>query len=419
MELRFVMKIWVFMFVLLGYGRTSAQDFEYKNYVYVTDIKSVKLFPVGQPLEFPALKMSGGNRLKMEFDLLSKDYQNFTYRIFHCDQDWTRSDLTDIEYLNGFQGEELRRHEPSRNTFVPYFHYELHIPNKDVVLTKSGNYLLAIYDADDDELPVVTRRFIVYEDEINWGVVKRKSVGIDRFFSHQSMDISAFMDDFKVGLPMRDLSATVMQNGRWDLATSGVVPLFQVGDKLILDNQGKVAFKGGNEFRSLDIRTLDYARDGVQEVVWNEKNTEVIKQIEYPREGGSFLTRYDANGNFILQNKDGGSVATNGDYAAVKFRFKYQPGNEVYVSGAFSDYVVEDDFKMTYNEAEELYETTLIMKQGFYDYMYVIKDPRDGTVKSLEGNYFDANNEYNFIMYYRTPQDRYDRIIGYTTVKYH
>ena len=80
----------------------------------------------------------------------------------------------------------------------------------------------------------------------------------------------------------------------------------------------------------------------------------------------------------------------------------------------FNNYSLSDEYKMDYNKKTGVYEKALLMKQGFTNYQYVITDKIDKIdhENAIDGNYFETENFYSAIIYYRGNNDRYDRVIG-------
>ncbi|MEM9848648.1 MAG: type IX secretion system plug protein domain-containing protein, partial [Bacteroidota bacterium] len=159
------MKFWTLLVSLFLCAYTSfsqPEDYEFIDYTYQDYIKSVKFHPAGLALGYPIIDLETNNTLKLSFDDLEYEVSNYFYKVVHCDADWTPSNLSELEYVDGFAESRIRSAEYSFNTFTAYTHYDLYLPNQDTRLTKSGNYLLIIYNEDDDEL-ILTRRFMVVE----------------------------------------------------------------------------------------------------------------------------------------------------------------------------------------------------------------------------------------------------------------
>jgi hypothetical protein len=73
-----------------------------------------------------------------------------------------------------------------------------------------------------------------------------------------------------------------------------------------------------------------------------------------------------------------------------------------------------EDTKMNFNAETNLFEGLLFLKQGYYDYQYLIKE-KGKTLQDIsltEGSHYETNNEYSIFVYYRDPGTLYDQLIG-------
>lgn len=71
---------------------------------------------------------------------------------------------------------------------------------------------------------------------------------------------------------------------------------------------------------------------------------------------------------------------------------------------------------MKYNAARQRYEGQLLLKQGYYSYQYLMDTGNGrGTTNPVEGNYYQTENEYSILVYYRQAGARYDRLVGWRT----
>ena len=68
---------------------------------------------------------------------------------------------------------------------------------------------------------------------------------------------------------------------------------------------------------------------------------------------------------------------------------------------------------MVFNPNKGVYEATLLMKQGFYNYKYVVID-KENTLQegAISGNFDETENNYKVLVYYRDLGARYDKLIG-------
>jgi hypothetical protein len=116
-----------------------------------------------------------------------------------------------------------------------------------------------------------------------------------------------------------------------------------------------------------------------------------------------------------------GNSSVNGDYAKVYFTYNHgtqNPYGEFYVLGRFNNCTVSEDCKMTYNIENRRYEAVLYLKQGIYDYMIGFKSAKSNVVdySLAEGNFYEAENDYRILVYYRRTGKRYDELIGMKTI---
>ena len=104
------------------------------------------------------------------------------------------------------------------------------------------------------------------------------------------------------------------------------------------------------------------------------------------------------------------------EYAWIHFSLdhpKRDPNEAIYLYGNFNNYVLEDATRMQYNENTRRYELPLLLKQGFYNYKYVVtKDGKKLDENPVSGDFWQTENEYDVLIYYRPPGGRYDELIG-------
>lgn len=403
------------MIIALLALNSTAQDILYDNYVYVTNIRSVKFHPVNQPLEPPVAFVNNSDRLVLSFDDVSGDTKDYQYKIIHCDYQWEPSGMEDIEYLEGFLDGEIRNPIFSVNTWVSYTSYNLVLPNRNFRWTKSGNYILLIYE-DDPSLPVITRRFTVVDSKVFVKAEARRAIEVSKMYTDQVFDISINTNEYRIVNPMTNIYVSITQNNRWDNALIGLQPLFTQGNEIVIDNRGKINFPAYKEFRELDIRSLDFGNETIEKIDLNEDGTDVYVFPDYPRPTRNYLTRLDANGQYVIDNKDG--ELQSADYADVIFTLKSPEYLEdVYVAGDFTDYKADEMYKMEYDPNEEAYILSIPLKQGYYNYMYGVKKKDGMDYTELEGSNADAENSYQVYVYLKEPGARYDRLIGFSSFK--
>jgi len=73
---------------------------------------------------------------------------------------------------------------------------------------------------------------------------------------------------------------------------------------------------------------------------------------------------------------------------------------------------------MKYNESTQLYELDLLLKQGYYNYVYTtLSDGNNqGDDSVIEGSFFETENEYLILVYVRLMGTNYDQLLGYKRI---
>jgi len=395
-------------------------DIVYHDHIYYDHLKSVKFTHRGLRTTLPIIDLGKRGSLMLKFDDMEGGGNLYTYEIIHCTKDWERSDIEKIEYLEGFDNEEIENIQFAAGTIYDYTHYQLTIPNEDVRWTVSGNYLLVIYEGDDsDRIPVITRRFMVVEPMVSIGGSIESPFSVTKLKTHHRIEITAFLnEDVNITDPVTELEAVVIQNGRWDNAITNLAPKFQARNQINWDRTDQILLPALKEFRNFDIRSFKYTTDFVHSIDLRKNSNDVLLELAEKRTYRNYLSDIDANGRFILTNSERSEPDISSDYANVIFSldsdFIFE--KDVYVMGAFTDWQVREEFKLEYDDSRNLYVGQALMKQGYYDYMYVTKD-KDGVIncEDLEGSWFETENDYTLLMYYQEFGSRYDRLIASAT----
>ena len=408
------------LIALLPSGILHAQDegIRYENYIYDDDIRTVQLHLNGASQTNPMLELRPPNgALVLEFDHLGGDIKDYLYTFVHCNSNWEPSDLVDNEYIEGYNEDRILEFENSLNTLTPYVHYTLRLPNSNMRWTKSGNYLLKIYDNDDEKRLVLTRRFLVVESQ--WGIEAQfvRPARVDKFDTHHEIDFTINYRNFRIQNPQQDVKAYVMQNFRWDNMIGPLPPFAQRETKLVYDYQDKVVFPAGKEWRFFDMRAFDSRGEGVKRMSEKDDYYEVTLYTEQSRGTSSYLFRADLNGKYAIDNKQYNQTLAECDYAKVLFSLTQNApleDEDVYVFGELSDWRLLPEFKMEYLPEAKAYIAEPFLKQGYYNYMYVfLKDGTSfGDESWLEGNHYETENNYWILVYHRPQTERYDKLVA-------
>lgn len=386
--------------------------------IYDMDIMSVQFHLRGAPLTFPMVDLKAANgTLILEFDHLGTDIRDYLYTLEHCNADWQRSDLDDNEYIDGFTEDRILESYNSFNTLQQYVHFTLALPNRNMRWTKSGNYLLKVYDNTEEKQLVLVRRFLVVES--GWSVATDfvRPARVDKMNTHQEIDFEVSTKGMRVQYPQKEVQAYVLQNGRWDTALGPIPPFVVRQDQLVFDYQDKIVFPAGKEWRYFDMRTFDYRGEFIRDIRRSASDYyEVTLQMDESRAGGTHLSYGDLNGRFSIENLNANQGLDECDYAEVLFSIKQNlplDNEDVYVFGQLSDWQLKPEFKMRYEESVHAYVCEAYLKQGYYNYQYLVVNRKTGKAdeEGFEGNWHETGNEYQILVYYHPFGVRYDRLM--------
>ena len=355
----------------------------------------------------------------MSFDDLNGEFENYNYTFIHCDAYWNPSDLMQNEYLSVFFEDNISNYTYSVNTLQKYTHYQVNFPNANMKITKSGNYILFVYENGDKNKPVLTKRFMVYQSFITISGTVQQAAKADDYMSKQEVDFSIIHPNYKIINPFQDLKVVITQNNRWDNAINNLKPLFVNPNELNYNyDDGSNCFDSGNEFRNFDNKSFKFLTPFVSHHFKdssNQNNTFVLPELV--KTFKRYVQVDDVNGEFFIRNTEMDRNENEADYAWVHFFLPYKEplgeGN-FYVAGKFCDWNNSDQNKLKYNYSKKGYELKMYLKQGYYNYFLVYqkddKTPMDETL--LEGNHWETENDYSIFVYHRSMGTYYDQLIG-------
>ena len=385
--------------------------------IFDENVRTLTLTVNDDPTLPPYLLLGGRQHIVIEWDEMSHDYKRYIYHIDHCDWDWQPTDgIFESDFLEGLNDQLIEDFEKSFNTTQIYTHYRLSIPNREIRLRLSGNYRLRIYEENadrDEDPPVLEARFCIYERSA--GIVTQLSSNTDIDFNrnHQQMTLSVGYGTLSVIDPQRELKVIVMQNRRWDSRIENLIPNVRKPNGVEFTHNRQLIFPAGSEYYRFEILDVHRTATGVDRIEWFEPYYHATLFAEKPANAYSYVE--DQNGVFVLRSADDYDDATTAEYVVVHFFLKSPrlPGGDVYVSGQWAGQTFNPDCLMEYDDINQEYHAAILLKQGYYSYEYVQKD---GLTARTMGSFFETENEYQVLVYYRAPGARYDRLAAYSIV---
>ena len=392
-------------------------ELKYEDHIYKPGIRTVRLHPPGRPMDMPVVALRKGQSLVLSFDDLFADYMNMSYTLIHCNADWTPSNLLKQEYIPRIQEGYITQYAYSINALIPYTNYKLTLPNEDMTITKSGNYLLLVYVSGDEKDLVLSKRFMVYEDKVSVGGVVKRASRVDLMNEYQEVDFFISHPNYQFQDPFVDLKVKLLQNQRWDNAIVDLKPQFMQNTQLLYQYDLENTFKGNSEFRFFDLKTTQSLGLNVRHITRDSVYTAFIKK-DKSRAISKYTYYDDINGQFIVRRLDATDSDTESDYVYVDFFLEYErpiTEGDVYVFGSISDWKLLPEYRMTYNYERKAYQTKILLKQGTFNYAYGIYDGNSvgADLSVVDGSHWETENTYQIFVYNRQVGERYDRLIGF------
>lgn len=356
-----------------------------------------------------------GNNLLLEFDRLGTETMRYTVKIASCTADWQESQLMESEFLNTFNEFYIQDYESSFNTKIPYVHYRFWL--KDI--KASGNYVLRVFD--DYGKQVICRRFMVYENLVGISSSFGNITGAEQAFRNQQIDFLINHNSLDIPNPMEQIKVVIRQNFRWENAITNLKPTFVKSyQRELVYNYFNMenTFQGGNEFRLFDGRSFQSRGINVDQLVLLPEGNQVRLSTDRNRNGMIYNRIFeDLDGQFYIQKLESAQHNAEADYGYFLFSlYAEEPANgKVILSGAFTDWEISQKYEMEYDNEEKMYKKQLLLKQGYYNYCYVLTDNfyQNADYIFWEGSHQLTKNSYEILVYYRPFGSRNEKLIAY------
>ena len=390
---------------------------QWTNKVYKENIKTVYCHRALDKLEPPIIELNTEEKLTLEFDDLNDLQSIYFYKVIHCTWDWKTSDLNRNDYVDGFGSNEIYNSNYSFNTLQDYTHFSVTLPNNYLDFKLSGNYLIQVFTDNNPDSLVLTQRIMVYENETPVSVkVKATAVVADRE-TKQEVDFTVNTGRLKLFNVFDEIHVVLLQNMRWDNAITNLQPKFLNGNQLIYDFEKENSFDGGNEYRQFDIKDLHYQSLEIAAIKTDSALERVYLHPVEKRTFKRYTTWEDLNGGFLIKKDNSIDSDLEADYILVHFILPFDfplQNADIHIAGKFTDYQYNEETKMTYDFGKRAFLNRMFIKQGFYNYCYMLVDKGQttGHMAYIEGSHFQTENSYNILVYYNDSSRFYDRLVG-------
>jgi hypothetical protein len=372
----------------------------------------------------PVLPLKSAQKFLLSFDDFITERQ-FNYTLIHCTSDWQYSDLDPLDYIQTYADQIIRDIDFSIGTVAQYAHHFSVFPNQEFKPVIAGNYVLVVFDPEEDEI-AFTKRLAFVADNMSFTSVRAQVARSPKIrTTHQEVTVEVFTDKIKQYNLPQEIKVVVQQNGRWDNARFNIPFSRTAANSLVYDRLGDAVFEAGSEFNMFDISSLTTFGKHIENIR-REPNGPFIANVRLDKATPNFYYRdiFDINGGFIIHKAFSNQVPIRADYAKVNFylepkRAKYE--GKVYIIGAFNNWAINKDNEMRFHPEDGIYRHSMYLKQGYYNYTYVFKPNLEGakaTFSPVTSNFSESTNQYRVYVYHRSNADLlvYDKLIDVITV---
>ena len=409
----------IFYLVLTLMSRSlSAQTAENS---FAQNLSMIQLNASGDQQGLPIYTIDGNTKLELNFDDFDGDYKSYYYTYVLCDYHWSPVPLSSFDYIKGFTQNRITTYRYSSIAYKKYTHYQALLPDQNCLPIKSGNYLLKVYLDSDTSKVVFTKKMLVVEPKSIISAAVVQPFTPEKFYSHQRLKFNVNIKDLNTFSAAQQVKVVILQNNRWDNSQRDIVPSFVRGNILEYNTENVGCFAGGKEWRWLDLRSFRLRNDRIEQNKYDKLQQEVFLKSDRSRVGERYAYFTDYNGMYNLTTYESINPLWQADYANVHFSFDNNGqsfiGKDIYLIGQFTGFQISDRWKMQFNSTKGEYECSALLKQGYYNYAYTLVDQKNKDLQeSLEGDYWETENTYTILVYYKSIADRNDRLIGVCSV---
>jgi len=393
----------------------------YRTEIFQPNIKTLQIGVVGVKLGLPILELNASGVLQVSFDEMSREAHSYSYKVIHCNADWTPSSLNSSEYLSGFTTASITDYTTSLNTTYLYTHYSFLLPNNDLGFKISGNYVAIVYEDNKSDSPIAQACFSIVDPHVNISATVRGNTDTELSGKVQQLDFEVALNGYAVRDANEEVKVVVRQNNRIDNQVTELKPTYFSNSKLSYINNKGLIFEGGNEYHRFDISSVYAAGEGVSDIHFTSPHYDVLLNDTKIQASKPYQYDLDVNGKFIINMQNAQDDNTEADYMLVHFNLPVkQPffDGQLYLGGEFNYNQLDNAVRMKYDGKTESYLQTVLLKQGGYNYQYwfVPKGEQKATCERVDGSFWQTKNEYTIYVYHRPWGERYDKLVGVKVV---
>lgn len=393
--------------------------------IYMQNIHTVQLFLTGNQFGYPIIQPGATGAVELHFDDLDGTVKNYSYTYQLCNADWQPVDLSPFDYIDGFSQNRVTQYRASSIASVKYIHYQALLPEKNCIPKLTGNYLLKVFLNGDTGKLAFTRRILVANNLVPIAAQIQQPFNAELFKTHQKVQFSIDNRKLNVLNPLQQIKVVVLQNYRWDNAVTGAQPAFMRQSTYEYNGEKDFVFPAGKEYRWIDLRSFRFLSDRIKSANRDVTPVEIQVAPDGDRNNQRYIWYEDLNGFYQINGTDVNNPFLQGDYGRIHFMYippNNQPyaGKDLYIMGQMTNNEYNDSTKLQFNSGLGIYEGALLLKQGYYTYTFGTKETSNPkapiSVATTDGNYWETENNYTILVYYRAFSDRADELVGTYTI---
>ncbi|MDR1130712.1 MAG: DUF5103 domain-containing protein, partial [Prevotellaceae bacterium] len=274
----------------------------------------------------------------------------------------------------------------------------------------SGNYLIRVFERDSRK-PALVRGFSIVEP---LAAIRALMTVPNNMPCMQQLDLKVGYPSLKVIDAYSNLKVRIERNSSAVPDAENPVPAFVQPNSTDYTRPDRNIYSGGNEYRAFDIRSLAYNGQGVARHSFDRVHrAELLPDAER----SAYDSRRDLNGKYMIAAENYTEPDIQAEYVDVLFSFapKAPVEGRIFLFGEFTGRSISARYEMLYIDGS--YRCIVPLKQGFYNYQYVIMDKKGNLdMNTTEGCFYETENVYSVYVYCRLPQDRHDRLVGFQTL---
>lgn len=410
----------IVLLALMQQKSTLAQlPYQFDDKTYNETVQTVLLHPIDDPFGLPIFMLNETGTLKLSFDVLGDNAYTYNYTLVHCGFDWKPTDLHHVEYIEGYPDDQITQARFSLNTLTPYVHYDFVFPTNYLKPKLSGNYLFVVYDGELAAGKILlSRRFMVVDPQVSIQARIPQYPRDNAYIgTHQQVDVEVSLPPTLANITSDAFKINIQQNGRKDNKVINLPPTQAYNGRLLYEYKDETIFEGSNQWRNLDLKSFKYQSEHIDQIITGTDYFTVKLWDDQLRNRKQYVSEIDIQGKKLIKARDDQDTDIEGDYAWVEFFLPYQAPlthGEMHLLGAMNDWNVDAKSRLKYNYQRKGYEGFMFLKQGYYNYLYGIRETGSQAAETapIEGSHWETLNEYFISLYYRQPGTAYDQLIG-------